>query len=122
MEYTLSANGYANDVVFENVEIINPGKNFGNTFLITAGIGFIGTQFIVEAYSEHDAIEEFASSKYGHLIVIDEESEQDAILGDYLDDYFYTESGYCDLSYFSLVKTQECKYSVNSEHFWKLEI
>ena len=122
METTLTANGYANDVVFENVEVINAGQYFGNTFMVTAGVGNVGIQFIVEAYTEADAIEVFAESKYGHLIVIDEETEQDAILDGCIDDYFYTESGYCDLSYFNLVKTQECKYSISSEQFWKLEI
>lgn len=122
MNTTLTASGKANDFVFENVEILNPGCNFGNTFLIHAGVGNVSTPFIVEAYHEQDAIEAFADSKFGHLIVLDEEMTEEALLDGTIDDYFYTESGYCDLSYFSLSKTEDCVYSVSSEEFWKLEL
>jgi hypothetical protein len=122
MNTTLTAFGSTNGIDFSDVEIVNPGKCFGNTFLVVAGLGNVGTQFIVEAYHEQDVIEEFASSRFGHLIVLDEELVNEAMLDDTIDDYIYTESGFCDLSYFSMTKTDECVYSVKSEEFWKLEI
>jgi hypothetical protein len=122
MNTTLTASGISNGIDFSDVEIVNPGKCFGNTFLVSAGVGNVGTLFIVEAYHEQDAVEEFASSRYGHLIVLDEEMTQEAMIEGTIDDYVYTESGYCDLSYFGLTKTDECVYLVKSDEFWKLEI
>jgi hypothetical protein len=78
--------------------------------------------FIVEAYHEQDVVEEFASSKYGHLILLGDDMESEAMLDGTIDDYIYTDSGYCDLSYFGITKTDECVYSVKSDEFWKLEI
>ena len=77
MNTTLTASGKANDWIFDNVTIINPGCNFGNTFLIHAGVGNVSTPFIVEAYHEQDAIEAFADSRLGHLILLDEEMAED---------------------------------------------
>jgi len=122
MKVTLTASGFADGIDFEDVEIVNPGKYFGNTFLVSAGVGNVGTFFIVEAYSEQDVVEEFANSKYGNLILLDEDSTSEAVIDGTLDDYIYTESGYCDLSYFGIRKTDSCVYSVKSEEFWKLEI
>ena len=122
MNTTLRASGKANDWIFDNVEIINPGSNFGNTFLIHAGVGNVSTPFIVEAYHEQDAIEAFADSRLGHLILLDEEMTEEAMLDGTIEDYLYTESGYVDLSYFSIDKTERCVYSVSSEEYWKLEI
>lgn len=122
MNTLLTASGVADGIDFADVEIVNPGKCFGNTFLVFVGIGNVSTPFIVEAYHEQDAIDEFASSKYGHLILIGDEMESEAVIDGTLDDYIYTESGYCDLSYFCLTKTDECVYSVKSDEFWKLEI
>jgi len=122
MNTTLTASGTVNGYDFSDVEIINPGKCFGNTFLVCAGVGNVGTLFIVEAYHEQDAIEEFADSKYGHLIVLDEDSAEEALLDGTIEEYVHTESGYCDLSYFSLNKTDECLYTVKSEDFWKMEV
>lgn len=122
MNTLLTASGIADGVDFSDVEIVNPGKCFGNTFLVLAGVGNVGSMFIVEAYHEQDVVEEFASSKYGHLILLDEEMEKEVMLDGTIDDYIYTESGYCDLSYFGMTKTDECIYSVKSDEFWKLEI
>ena len=122
MKTTLTASGTANGVDFSDVEIVNPGRCFGNTFLVVAGVGNVGTLFVVEAYHEQDVVEEFASSRFGHLIVLDEGMAEEAVLDGTIDDYVYTESGYCDLSYFGMTKTDECIYSVQSDEFWKLEI
>jgi hypothetical protein len=122
MNTLLTASGVADGVDFSEVEIVNPGKCFGNTYLVVAGVGNVGTLFIVEAYHEQDVVEEFASSKYGHLILLGDDMESEAMLDGTIDDYIYTDSGYCDLSYFGITKTDECVYSVKSDEFWKLEI
>jgi hypothetical protein len=47
---------------------------------------------------------------------------EEAELDGTIEDYLHTESGYVDLSYFSINKTERCIYSVSSEEFWKLEL
>jgi hypothetical protein len=122
MNTTLTASGKANDWIFDNVTVINPGCNFGNTFLIHADVGNVSTPYIVEAYHEQDAIEAFADSRLGHLILLDEEMVDEAELDGTIEEYLHTESGYVDLSYFSINKTEWCKYSMTADEFWKLEL
>jgi hypothetical protein len=56
------------------------------------------------------------------LILLDEEMVEEAELDGTIEDYLYTETGYVDLSYFSIDKTEWCKYSITADEFWKLEL
>jgi len=117
MEIQLSARGFANDFEFEKATVINPGNWFGNTYLINAN----GSLFIVEASDDADAIEEFANSKFGRMILVDEETVEEYTKEGWLDDLTYTESGYVDIvNYFTMHKTQECLYQVEANKYYQM--
>ena len=54
--------------------VVNPGGWFGEVWIIQIAIAnALNPFFAVEANSEQDAIDEFADSRYSHLIDVDEE-------------------------------------------------
>lgn len=62
--------GHTNAVKVDH--LVNRGAWWGKTYLIEIGIGNGGgLTFVVEASSESDALDEFADSKYSHLIDVD---------------------------------------------------
>lgn len=114
MEVELTSSGFANGYDFDNATVVNPGYWFGKTYLINCS----GSLFIVEGHSEYDAIDEFASSKYGHMILVPEDIVEDAIRHDYLEDFHHTDSGWVDLnSYFSICPTDTCVYQIRPQDF-----
>jgi hypothetical protein len=53
--------------------LVNRGGWFGETWLLEVGISNAGSLFfVVEADHEQDAIDEFADSRYAHLIAEDD--------------------------------------------------
>lgn len=58
-------------------DVVNPGDNWGEGYVIEIGCGYSSLYFYVEADGECEAIDEFADSKYGHLIEISEEDMAD---------------------------------------------
>jgi len=103
---------------FDDCTPVNPGKCFGNAWLISAGKGNWPSYFIVEANSEMNAIEEFAASKFGHLVLVDETYIEEAKLEGYIGEYVLTSSGYIDLGYnFSIVKCDSFIYNFIPETF-----
>ena len=117
MEIQLSARGFANDFEFEGATVINAGNWFGNTYLINAN----GSQFIVEASDDYDAIEQFAGSKYGCMILVDDETVEEYTKEGWMDDLTYTESGYVDIAnYFTMHKTQECVYQIEANKYYQM--
>ena len=61
----------------QTCEALNPGDWFGEVWIVEIGEGYGSTYFAVEAQSCSDAIDEFADSKYGHLIKIVEPDIKD---------------------------------------------
>lgn len=114
MKVELTSSGFANGFEFDEATVINPGYWFGKTFLINSN----GSLFVVEGFNEFDAIDEFASSKYGHMILVSEDIVEDATRHDYLDDFHHTDAGWVDLnSYFSIHPTEHCVYQIRPEDF-----
>ena len=66
---------------------VNPGHLVGSGWLVNAGWGNSFSNFLVEAPSIHEAIEVFADSKYGHLILVDESYIDEAKLEGYIGEY-----------------------------------
>lgn len=54
--------------------LVNRGNWWGKTWLVTIQMGFEGLNFVIEADTEQDAIDELADSKYYHLIEDDNEN------------------------------------------------
>jgi len=57
--------------------LINRGDYFGETYLIEIGMGFDTATFIVEAGNVQDALDVFVDSKFGHLVIIEDENLKD---------------------------------------------
>lgn len=97
---------------------VNPGHLVGSGWLVNAGWGNSFSNFLVEAPSIHEAIEVFADSKYGHLILVDESYIDEAKLEGYIGDYYLTDSGYVDLNYrFNIQECDSYTYSIVPENF-----
>lgn len=61
----------------QTCEALNPGDWFGEVWIVEVVDGQESTYFAVEAQSCSDAIDEFADSKYGHMIKIGEPDIKD---------------------------------------------
>lgn len=51
--------------------LVNRGGWWGKTWLVMVGMGFGSLNYVVEADTEQDALDEFVDSKHGHLIILD---------------------------------------------------
>lgn len=102
----------------EDCTPVNPGHFPDRGFLVNAGLGNFFSNFLVEAKDVNDAIEEFAASKYGHLIIVDESYIDEAKLEGYIGDYVLTDSGYVDLQYrFNIEECCSFFYTIVPENF-----
>lgn len=86
---------YPNDDRVSGI-VVNPGGYFGNVWIIQIAIAnALNPFFAVEASSEQDAIDEFADSRYSHLIDVDEEDCPKFIVKDgVFEDGEYEETDY----------------------------
>jgi hypothetical protein len=64
-------------------EAVNKNQWFGTCWLVMIPAGFEAYMFIVEADHEADALDELVDSKFGHLLIADnqEEIEEDSDFG-----------------------------------------
>jgi len=69
MKVTATTSRFPNEVM----EVLNPGDNYGQAYMIEIGCGFSSSFFVVEADNESDAIDEFTDSKYGHMIRVEDD-------------------------------------------------
>lgn len=93
--------------------LVNRGRWFGKTWLLSIAVGFDSINFVIEADNESAAIDEFTDSKYGRMIKTDDlcnacESEnynncQCSFAGNYGDrvDLNYVSIQKCKVDYFA---------------------
>ena len=57
--------------------LANRGEWFGETWLVGIGMGFECAMIIVEGDNETDVIDALTDSRYGHLIIVEEDFYKD---------------------------------------------